>query len=79
MSESIFDIRESIKKWCEENGHDGFFCALHDGDSCGCKIDDLAPCDELDNIINGSCIGGKIAEPFIDADGYEYSWAIVCH
>lgn len=39
-----FNIYEAAKKWCAENGHDGFYYAGGAGDQCGCRVDDLCPC-----------------------------------
>ena len=33
-------VKEIVKKYLEENGFDGLYC-----DDCGCKTDDLIPCD----------------------------------
>lgn len=79
-NKNVFDLESAIKRWCLENGHDGFYFTGVGGDPCGCKIGELAPCCESENITNGICNGGKlISETFIDANGNECDWAIVPH
>lgn len=39
------NVREIVKKWLQENGYEGLCSGWI---SCGCAIDDLMPCDELD-------------------------------
>lgn len=36
--------REIIATWLRSNGYDGLAC-----DGCGCGLDDMMPCDALDN------------------------------
>ena len=35
-------LKEIVAEWLKEHGYDGLYCET----SCGCKIDDLMPCDE---------------------------------
>lgn len=73
-----FDIVKSIQKWAKENNHDGFYC--NEGDPCGCKIEDLAPCGHYESIIDGDCLGGKLHNgKFVNSDGDECEWAIIPH
>lgn len=74
-----FDIIEAAKKWCSENGHDGFYYAGN-GDPCGCHVDDLAPCGCEQSLYNGDCKGGKLVKgEFIDGNGEHCDEAIVPH
>ncbi|MFA5377395.1 MAG: hypothetical protein WC455_16710 [Dehalococcoidia bacterium] len=34
------NIREILESWLREHGYDGLYC-----DGCGCRVDDLMPCD----------------------------------
>lgn len=36
------NVKEIIAKWLKDNGYDGL---RSDGEECGCKVDDLFPCD----------------------------------
>ena len=77
--EKNFDILVAAKKWCKENGHDGFYCTVS-GESCGCTVDDLCPCGVEDSLYNGDCAGGKLAHgKFFDANGVPCDSAIVPH
>jgi hypothetical protein len=74
-----FDIIEAAKKWCIENGHDGFYCTTS-GVACGCFVDDLCPCGCEESLYNGYCAGGKkYVGNFIDMDGNECKFAIAPH
>ena len=74
-----FDIIEVAKKWCDENGHDGFYCKLH-GESCSCSVDDLCPCGNEASLYNGDCAGGKkFVGTFKDMDGQACDFAIAPH
>ncbi len=42
-------VIEMLAEYLKENGYDGL-C----GQECGCEIDDLAPCDE----VNRECVAG---------------------
>ena len=43
MSDSPMTVREIIKKYLEDNGFDGL-CNINV--ECGCRLDDLCPCQE---------------------------------
>lgn len=74
-----FDIIEAAEKWCEENGHDGFYCTVS-GESCGCTVNDLCPCGVEESLYNGDCAGGKkVIGEFIDQNGEKCNCAIVPH
>jgi len=48
------DVEKIIKKYLIDNGFDG----LQDSDRCGCKIDDLMPCEE----VSPDCTPGYLQE-----------------
>ena len=52
-----------IRKWLEVNGYDGL---CQEDCECGCKLDDLAPCESSDFI---NCIPGHITK---GKDGYDF-------
>jgi len=52
-----------IRKWLEANGYDGL---CQEECECGCKLDDLAPCESSDFI---NCIPGHITP---GKDGYDF-------
>jgi len=33
-------VKEIVEKYLRENGYDGLYC-----EDCGCRLDDLIPCD----------------------------------
>jgi len=64
------NLREIVAEWLKEHGHDGLYY-----DNCGCKIDDLMPCDEP----NIDCKAGKIVPcpgPEICEAGGDCDWHI---
>lgn len=79
----IADIKEMIEQKLKEKGYDGFFFPA---ECCGCKIGDLAPCDNLENIIGNfaECEPGVLTtEPpggedeYLERGGELGSWYIV--
>lgn len=60
------EVIDAVKMAIIDGGFDGL-CNL-DNDNCGCLVDDLAPCGEM----NQHCVLGYRGAP-IDSDG---TWAI---
>ena len=48
-------VSEIVREYLEHHGYDG----LHDDAECGCKLDDLAPCDEMRSV----CRAGYLCKP----------------
>ena len=59
-------VKEIIKKYLEENGYDGLCNMFME---CGCYLDDLIPCSEIDA---DECEAGHKVK---DESG-EYDWVI---
>ena len=64
-------VGEILKKYLQDNGYDGLA-----GDECGCKIDDLFPCESCDIY---QCEPGylvtKGSHPDYDFDDtFEFDW-----
>ena len=68
MTKTI-DVLKAVENYIRENGYDGL-CNL-DNDGCGCLVDDLAPCGEM----NQRCVLGYRGPAGTDDTG-EVSWAI---
>ena len=59
------NIKEIIQKHLRENGFDGLF---NDYAECGCKTDDLVPCD---------CVNINDCEPgYLRPETDEFEWTI---
>ena len=66
----IADLREMIESKLKEKGYDGFFFSA---ECCACKIGDIAPCDNLENIIGNfaECEPGVLSKhPPCSAEEY---------
>jgi len=61
------DVKAIIREYLEDNGFDGL-C----GDQCGCKIDDLAPCDGCHSI--SECVPGYLVTE--TRNGKYWGWHI---
>ncbi len=44
--EQMITVKEMVIKYLEENGYDGLWWNSGGGDDCGCRLDDLFPCDD---------------------------------
>ena len=44
--EVIMNVYDMIREYLERNGYNGL---VSDDGECGCVLDDLAPCDEMNN------------------------------
>ena len=53
MAEKSITIRAILAEWLRGHGYDGLCC--FEGDPCGCRLDDLAPCGEFFSL---ECIPG---------------------
>lgn len=40
-------VREIIADWLKSHGYDGLYWDSDSDEGCGCAIDDLAPCDNI--------------------------------
>jgi hypothetical protein len=61
------NVKEIIKKYLEENEYDGLY--YNDGESCGCYIDELMPCDS----VSPNCVPGyRGADPSGEFDDLIY-------
>jgi hypothetical protein len=58
------NVKQIVKAYLTENGYDG----LYDGDRCGCRPDDLFPCDSNPD----RCKAG-----YIKKWKHEFDWTIV--
>ncbi len=56
-------VLEIVEKYLRDNGYDGLY---NPDDECGCLINDLAPCGEM----NEECRAGIILER--DSGGYDF-------
>lgn len=64
------NVQKIIEDYLRENGFDGLFCTTCE---CGCKLEDLFPCDE----VSFWCEPGYILEPTEDHPQYdETDWII---
>ncbi len=53
MTDQQITVKKIVKEWLEQNGYDGLA-----GDECGCKLDELCPCDDgfPDNCVAGHLV-----------------------
>jgi len=59
------EVYEILKDWLKENEFDGLYSNDYE---CGCKIDDLIPCDML----RGNCVAGYLTTPD-KMSGYDFA------
>ena len=59
------NVKEIVAEYLKANGYDGLHVEDH-YDVCGCRLDDLIPCDNC----SGKCVAGYLLPGDDEADWY---------